>query len=38
MRYSKQIDDHLKQMAQEYYENHYGSRESFIRTFGRSYL
>ena len=37
-RYSKQIDDHLKKMAQEYFENHYGCREVFIRTFGRSYL
>lgn len=37
-RYAKQIDDHLKKMAQDYYENHYGSREKFIRTFGRNYL
>jgi hypothetical protein len=37
-KHSKEIDDHLKQMAQEYYEDHYGSRESFIRAFGRSYL
>lgn len=38
MRYAKQIDDHLKRMAQEYFENHYGSRETFRRLFGRSYL
>jgi len=37
-RYSKQIDDHLKKMAQEYFEAHYGSREAFRRVFGRSYL
>lgn len=37
-RYSKQIDDHLKKMAQEYFEDHYGSREAFRRIFGKSYL
>lgn len=37
-RYSKQIDTHLKQMAQEYFENHYGSREDFMKIFGRNYL
>ena len=37
-RYSKQIDEHLKQKAQAYYEDHYGSRDSFIKVFGRSYL
>ena len=24
--------------AQEYYEKHYGTREEFIRVFGRNYL
>lgn len=28
----------LKRMCQEYYEGHYGSREDFIREFGRSVL
>lgn len=37
-RYAKQIDEHLKKMAQEYYEKHYGTREDFRRTFGKSYL
>ena len=37
-KYSEQIDDHLKKMAQEYFEANYGSREDFIRLFGRSYL
>lgn len=35
---SKLIDTRLKQMAQEYYETHYGSRQQFIKEFGRSYL
>lgn len=37
-RYAKQIDEYLKKMAQEYYENHYGTREEFMKVFGRSYL
>ena len=32
------IDKMLKQMAQGYYESHYGSRDEFIKEFGRSYL
>lgn len=28
----------LKQMAQTYYEAHYGSRDDFRREFGKSYL
>ena len=35
---NKKIDMNLKQMAQEYYESHYGSREDFRREFGKSYL
>lgn len=35
---AKEIDTQLKQMAQEYWEAHYGSREDFRREFGRSYL
>lgn len=37
-RYAKQIDEHLKKMGQEYFENHYGTREEFMEIFGRSYL
>ena len=35
---AKDIDLRLKTMAQEYYENHYGTREDFIKEFGKSYL
>lgn len=34
----KEVDIRLKTMAQEYYESHYGTREEFIKEFGRSYL
>lgn len=33
-----EMDLKLKQMAQEYFESHYGSREEFRRIFGRSWL
>lgn len=32
------IDIKLKQMAQEYFEEHKGTREAFIKEFGKSYL
>lgn len=32
------IDRKLKQMAQAYYESHYGTREEFIKEFGKSRL
>jgi hypothetical protein len=32
------IDIRLKQMAQEYFEEHYGTRDDFIRIFGKSWL
>lgn len=35
---AKEIDTHLKQMAQEYFEAHYGTREQFREEFGKSYL
>lgn len=35
---AKLIDKRLKQMAQEYYEEHYGTREQFIAEFGKSVL
>lgn len=37
-KYAKQIDLHLKHMAQRYFEEYYGDREEFMRLFGRSYL
>ena len=36
--FNKQFDLVLKTKAQAYYEEHYGSREDFVREFGRSYL
>jgi hypothetical protein len=35
---AKAVDLRLKTMSQAYYEEHYGTREDFIREFGRSYL
>lgn len=35
---AKAVDLKLKTMAQEYYEEHYGSRENFIEEFGKSCL
>lgn len=35
---AKLVDTKLKKMAQEYYEEHYGNREDFIKEFGKSYL
>lgn len=32
------LDLQLKQIAQRYYESHYGTRADFIRDFGKSYL
>ena len=36
--FNKSLDLALKTKAQTYYEKHYGSREDFIREFGRSWL
>lgn len=36
--HAKQVDIHLKKMAQEYYEKNYGTREEFMEEFGRNYL
>ena len=36
--FNKELDTHLKEFAQEYYEEHYGTREDFRREFGKSYL
>lgn len=35
---AKVVDTRLKQMCQEYYEEHYGTREQFREEFGKSYL
>ena len=35
---NRELDLKLKRIAQEYYEKHYGTREDFIREFGRNYL
>ena len=32
------LDLKLKQECQRYYEEHYGTREEFIKEFGKSYL
>ena len=31
------LDLELKEQAQEYFEEHYGGRDAFIKTFGRSW-
>lgn len=36
--FHKGLDNHLKEMAQKYYESHYGTREDFRQEFGKSYL
>lgn len=35
---AKTVDISLKQRCQAYYEEHYGTREEFIKEFGKSYL
>lgn len=35
---AKDVDLKLKTMAQSYYEEHYGTREEFIKEFKKSYL
>lgn len=34
----KEIDTKLKRMAQEYFEENYGTRDDFRKVFGKSYL
>jgi hypothetical protein len=36
--FNKELDTHLKQVAQRRYEELYGNRESFRTVFGKSYL
>lgn len=35
---NKGLDLELKQMAQTYFESHYGTREEFVERFGKSWL
>lgn len=35
---AKRVDIELKQHCQTYYEQHYGTREQFIKEFGMSWL
>ena len=35
---AKKVDILLKQIAQEYFEEHHGTRAEFIQEFGKSYL
>lgn len=35
---AKLVDKELKKRCQIYYENHYGTREDFIKEFGKSCL
>lgn len=35
---NRQVDLDLKRMAQRHYEEHRGTREDFIKTFGKSWL
>ena len=37
-KHAKEVDTYLKKMAQEYFEEHYGTREEFRKIFGKSYL
>lgn len=37
-RYAKKIDTWLKQQAQQHYEENHGTREEFIKEFGKSWL
>lgn len=36
--FNRELDLKFKTMAQEYYEENYGTRESFIKEFGKSWL
>lgn len=36
--FNKDLDTHLKQMAQRYFEENCGTHEEFIQIFGRNYL
>ena len=36
--FSKTLDDRLKMLAQKHFEEHIGSREEWMREFGKNYL
>lgn len=35
---NSKLDIEIKQLGQKNFEYHYGTREEFIKTFGRSYI
>lgn len=35
---NREFDLHLKRLGQKHFEENHGTRDDFIRTFGRSYL
>ena len=35
---NRQMDIHFKQMAQRHFEKNHGSRQDFMKVFGKSYL
>ncbi len=36
--FNKELDLHLKRMAQQHFEKNHGSREDFIKIMGRSFI
>lgn len=36
--FNKELDKQLKQMGQKYYEEHYGTRNDFIKEFGKNHF
>jgi hypothetical protein len=36
--FNRELDLKFKRMAQEYFEEHYGTRAEFIIEFGKNYL
>jgi hypothetical protein len=35
---NKVIDNQFRRMAQKYFEEHYGTRDDFMKEFGKNYL
>lgn len=36
--FNRELDLHLKRLAQKHFEEHHGNRDDFRRIFGKSYL
>lgn len=36
--FNKELDLQIKELAQAYYEEHIGSKQDFMRDFGRNYI